>query len=118
MDAAAVLAAAAAILLSSLGAVNAAGEPRVVISAYEGQEWIYPLKGDLTLEIPGPLGTTYVHIHDGEVAIESSPCPNQTCVAAGYVRLPGQWVACLPNQVFVRVEGGADEGSGVDSGAW
>jgi len=117
VDAAAILAAASAVFLSSLGAVDAAGEPRVVISDGQGGEWIYPLNQDREIEIPGPLGSTTIHIHSG-VAIESSPCPNQTCVAAGSIERPGQWVACLPNQVFVRVEGGSDDESGVDTGTW
>ncbi|NLJ45770.1 MAG: NusG domain II-containing protein [Treponema sp.] len=118
VDAAVVLAALSVVFLSSLGAVDAAGEPRVVIADSTGQEWIYPLDADREIGIRGPLGTTTVHIHDGGVAIESSPCPNQTCVAAGFINQPGQWVACLPNQVFVRVEGGSDDGSGIDSGTW
>jgi len=118
LDAAAVLAAASLVFLSSLGAVDAAGEPRVVIADAKGQEWIYPLDTDLEVPIEGPLGISTVHIHDGRVAIESSPCPNQTCVAAGSIDRPGQWVACLPNQVFVRVEGGTDDGSDVDTGTW
>ncbi len=118
MDAAAILAAAAAVFLSSLGAVDAAGEPRVVITDADGQEWIYPLGDEREVGVRGPLGITTVHVHEGRVAIESSPCPNQTCVAAGAIDRPGQWVACLPNQVFVRVEGGTDDPEGVDSGTW
>ena len=118
VDTAAILAAVSTVLLSSLGAVDAAGEPRVVISDGQGGEWIYPLDGDREIQVPGPLGSTTVHIHDGSVAIETSPCPNQTCVAAGSIERPGQWVACLPNQVFVRVEGGSDDESGVDTGTW
>lgn len=118
LDAAAVLAAASLVFLSSLGAVDAAGEPRAVIADANGQEWIYPLDTDREVQIEGPLGITIVHIHEDGVSIESSPCPNQTCVAAGSIDRPGQWVACLPNQVFVRVEGGADDPEGVDTGTW
>jgi len=116
VDIAAIALAVGAIFLSSLGAVNAAGEPRAIIS--NGQdEWVYPMNQERSVEIPGPLGVTTVHIHDDSVCIEDSPCPNKTCVAAGAITEPGQWLACLPNQVFVRIEGGSDH-DGVDSGSW
>ena len=118
VDLAAILAALSAVFLSSLGAADAAGEPRVVIADSIGEEWIYPLEADREIKIRGPLGITTVHIHDRRVAIESSPCPNQTCVAAGSIDRPGQWVACLPNQVFVRVEGRSDDEAVVDIGTW
>ncbi len=116
VDVVILLVSAAAIALSSLGAVSAAGEARVIVS--NGQdEWIYPLDQDRTVAIPGLLGDTVVHIHDKSVCIEKSPCPNQTCVQAGDIREEGQWIACLPNQVFVRIEGGTEHDS-VDSGSW
>lgn len=82
--------------------------PRVVISG-KGGEWVYPLDKDRQIEVAGPLGLTLVAIEGGAVHIEDSPCPNKTCIAAGAVRDPGQWLACLPNAVFVRVEGGKKE---------
>lgn len=105
LDIVVIVLAAAAIGFASLsvyGKKNAA--PEVVISG-QGGEWVYPLKDDRHVEVEGPIGITVVAIHDGKVAIEDSPCPNKTCVAAGAISEPGQWVACLPNQVFVRVEG-------------
>ena len=84
--------------------------PRVVVSG-KGGEWIYPLDKDGHIEVKGPLGITKVGIAGGAVHIEDSPCPNKTCIAAGSIREPGQWLACLPNAVFVRIEGGKKEGS-------
>ena len=83
---------------------GSSGEVSVRISGVEG-EWAFPLTRNLEFPVKGPLGTTVVEIRDGRAAVESSPCPNQTCVLAGFVERPGQWVACLPNQVFVRLEG-------------
>ena len=116
VDVAAILLAVGAIVFSSFGAVNAAGEARVIISNGV-DEWVYPLDKERSIDIPGPLGITTIHIHDHAVCIEKSPCPNQTCVAAGDISEAGQWLACLPNQVFVRIEGGSDHDS-VDSGSW
>lgn len=90
---------------------GSAGPPEVRISG-RGGEWIYPLDHAEEIEVPGPLGSTWVHIEDGRVRIERSPCPNQTCVAAGSIAGVNQWVACLPNEVFVRIAGSAGGGSG------
>ncbi len=92
------------------------GELRVVVSGEAG-EWIYPLGEDRVVSVGGTLGDTVVEIHDGAVHFASSPCPNQTCVAAGGVSQPGQWLACLPNAVFVRVEGSSPDDS-IDAGAY
>jgi hypothetical protein len=57
------------------------------------------------------LGDTLVEIRGKAVFIEASPCRNKTCIAAGSIDKPGQWLACLPNEVFVSIEGRrADEG--------
>jgi len=76
-----------------------------ITSAYTNQEWIYPLTSDQEIAVPGPLGLTYIHIHDGQAAFTDSPCPEKTCVLAGAISIAGAWNACLPNRVFVRIEG-------------
>jgi hypothetical protein len=93
-----------------------AGDAKVVIKSQSG-EWIYPLTTDREIKVPGPLGDTLVGIHGKTVRIEDSPCPNKTCVAAGAINEAGQWIACLPNQVLVRVEGGA-ENAGIDASVY
>jgi hypothetical protein len=113
------------IILVSMGIVAASaiwaygpksGDAKVVIKA-QGGEWIYPLSTDREIKVPGPLGETLVGIHNKTVRIEDSPCPNKTCVAAGAISEAGQWIACLPNQVLVRVEGGAED-AGIDASVY
>ncbi len=70
----------------------------------ETRDYIYELATDREVEIPGPLGDTLIEIRAGEVRVVSSPCRDDICVAAGWVSQSGQWIACLPNRVFVRVE--------------
>jgi hypothetical protein len=81
-------------------------------------EWLYPLDASRDVEVPGPLGTTVVEIKDGNARVLDSPCPNKTCIAAGEISLNGQWLACLPNRVFVRIEGGPSDGDTVDAGVY
>ncbi len=103
----------AAFLLSLLviGALSASaysargGDPKVVVEA-AGSQWIYPLKADRQLRVQGPLGEERIQIAKGEVFVLSSPCPNQICILQGKISRPGQWIACLPNKVFIRIEAG------------
>jgi hypothetical protein len=104
------IAAAGAIALTAASAYAPGKGPAEVTITGNGGVWAYPLSIDRRIAIAGPLGETHVEIRSKSVHIEDSPCPNKTCIAAGSISAPGQWLACLPNRVFVRVDGGtADE---------
>ena len=70
-----------------------------------GRRWVFPLNADETIKVPGPLGNTIVRIHGHHAWVESSPCDNQICVAAGRLSGRGTFAACLPNFVLVIIEG-------------
>ena len=76
----------------------------VVIEA-SGSQWIYPLDVDRREAVRGPIGDTIVVIRGGMAFVEDSPCPDKLCVHMPAISKPGQWIACLPNKVFVRVRG-------------
>ncbi len=107
----------ALVALSALSVYKPGGGELSVFISGEGGEWVYPLDKDREVEVDGPLGSTIVAIEGGRVHIHSSPCPNQTCVAAGAISQAGQWIACMPNAVFVRVEGNATNDT-IDAGAY
>jgi hypothetical protein len=95
---------------------------RVIVQG-EGATWVFPLDAgnqrfQETLHVPGPMGETVVEISGGQSWVESSPCTNQTCVAAGHMHRPGQWTACLPNKVFLYIEGIQDEDDAPDTTTW
>ncbi len=71
----------------------------------DGSEWIYPLSDDRVIEVPGLIGMTVIAIHNGAAHIEDSPCENKTCVASPPISRTGEWAACLPNGVFIVIEG-------------
>ncbi|MDR2717524.1 MAG: NusG domain II-containing protein [Treponema sp.] len=83
----------------------------------EGGEWVFPLDAVETMSVSGPLGDTVIAISESTARIISSPCLNQTCVAAGALHSPGQWAACLPNRVMLYVGEGEKENN-VDAAAW
>jgi hypothetical protein len=79
--------------------------------------WIFPLEAEERISVEGSIGETLVEIRKGRAAIVSSPCNGQTCVAAGELSKNGQWAACLPNRVFILIEGAADT-DGIDAASW
>jgi hypothetical protein len=72
------------------------------------QVWTFPLEAEETISVPGPIGNTIIRIHDNQAWVEASPCNNQICVAGGHIHQPGVWIACLPNNVFLRIEGSGE----------
>ena len=81
---------------------------QVVIKA-SGEEWIYPLDESVLLEFTGPLGVTTVQIENGGAHVVSSPCREKTCILAGHLDETGEWTACLPNRLFMKISGDDDQ---------
>ena len=91
-------------------------QPSLVSIQSEGGTEVYPLGEDRTVAVAGPLGDTIVEIDgEGHAAVVESPCPNKLCIQAGRLSRQGDWSACMPNKVFVRIDGGAAQEGGVDA---
>lgn len=94
-------------LLFAIGMATGASE--VSIKAGD-QLYVYRLDKDIEFDVQGPLGPTKVEIKGKAVRIIDSPCRDKICVHSGWLRMGGQWAACLPNKVFVSINSGtADE---------
>ncbi|WP_407428534.1 NusG domain II-containing protein [Treponema sp.] len=74
----------------------------LVISA-DKKEYIYPLSKNREIQIESVLGQSIIVIQDGKAFFKSSPCTNKTCVQMGAVSEENDWAACLPNDVFIRI---------------
>ncbi len=86
-----------------------ATQPRLEVQTDQGV-WVYPLTTTRTIEALGPLGVTDVQVQaktgqPSQVWVSDSPCKNKICIEMGKISRVGQWVACLPNHVFVRISG-------------
>lgn len=92
--------------VAAYGGRDGTGAATVVIEA-GGERSLYPLCVDREVAATGPLGDELVAIEDGQAFVVSSPCPNQICIAQGRISRPAQWIACLPNRIFITVEGNA-----------
>ena len=88
-----------------------------VVVRGSNKTWIFPIEAEELVSVAGPLGDTLVEIRGGRAAIVSSPCNGQTCVAAGELHQNGQWAACLPNRVFILIEGTGDADV-IDAASW
>lgn len=91
---------AGAFFLYGLGQME--GRTLVEIQTPAGQ-FVYPLGIDRALPARGPLGDSLIRIQGRQAWFESSPCQNQLCVQMGHLHAPGQWAACLPNRIFLRL---------------
>jgi hypothetical protein len=117
LDVVIALLAAGAVAFAAVAAyAPGSGQTSAVIKGRSG-EWVYPLSPDRQIKVAGPLGDTIVVIEHKTLRIVDSPCPNNTCIAAGSIDSPGQWLACLPNDVIVRIEGGRGD-AGVDASVY
>ncbi|MFP3089531.1 NusG domain II-containing protein [Treponema sp. TIM-1] len=93
------------------------GRQRELVIRGPGGSWVFPLDAEEIVSVAGPLGATTVELRGGRARVLSSPCTNQLCVAAGTIHGHGQWIACLPNKVLIRVEA-KDAGEELDGTVW
>lgn len=80
----------------------------------QGREYVYELDEDREIEVSGPIGTTGIVVSDGAVHVHDSPCRAKICISAGSISRPGQWIICLPNSVFITIEGETPDQEQVD----
>jgi hypothetical protein len=78
------------------------------------KEYIYPLNTDQTIEIKGPLGLSRIQLKNNCVRMLSSPCPLKICVKKGEISNPGEWIACLPNNILIIIKGNKNEETRID----
>ena len=117
MDIIIILSAAAVAFISLYSAyIQPRGQTQVMIQIRNDEKWFFPIDARETVAVKGPIGETIVRIEGNRAWIESSPCDNQTCVAAGFISRQGQWAACLPNNVLLMLFGAKD--GNVDSIVW
>jgi hypothetical protein len=83
--------------------------PSSLVISTDGEDWIYPLNEDRVVQVQGKLGLVTIAIEGGRARFLDSPCQNKLCIGAAPIGVTGDWSACLPSGVFIRVEGDVDE---------
>lgn len=102
---AAAVAAAVILILSVAVYGRSPGEATHVMVQAEGGRHIYSLDEEVSVTFEGPIGETHMRIENGEVWVAEDPGPLQICVQKGRISNPDEWLACLPNEVFIRIAG-------------
>lgn len=95
-----------AALIASITIIYAGSEAgtRVIIRD-RNDSYTYPLGKDREIRLEGPVGQTHITIKDDHVYVADSDCRNKLCINKGSIAQTNQWIACLPNEIFVSIEG-------------
>lgn len=88
------------------------GRAQLLIQAPYGT-YAYDMTQDRTIDVDGELGVSRIQIAGGKARFLESPCRNKICIQCAPISKSGEWIACLPNGVFIRVE--ADSADTVDA---
>ncbi len=102
------------VILLSVNAYGGASERTYALIRNGSSTWRFPLDTPMHADIPGLLGDTLIHISDGKISIEDSPCPTKSCTTMGGISRKGQWLVCMPNGVFITIEGDSGKTMEVD----
>jgi thiamine biosynthesis lipoprotein len=77
----------------------------VVVSSQQGEQSLALQTEEPTRhEVKGPLGVTVVEVGRGKARITRSPCREKMCQSIGPISVAGDWAACIPNRVVIKVE--------------
>lgn len=56
-----------------------------------------------TFSIPQDENVIFHLYQDGSIAFAESDCPDKVCIHAGKLKTAGQFAACLPNGIVVKI---------------
>lgn len=100
-----IAAACALVALAAFAAWRPAGTPAILEMRSGGSVVKHALAADATLTMDGTRGTTVVEVRDGRARFVDAPCRDRICIAAGWLAARGDFAACVPNGVTLRVVG-------------
>lgn len=58
---------------------------------------------DRTFSIPQNEHVVFHQYKDGSIAFVESDCPDKVCIHAGRLKTAGQFAACLPNGIVMKI---------------
>lgn len=56
------------------------------------------------IKITGQMGNTIAQIRNGNIRVINSCCKNKICTHTGYISKAGEFIACAPNKVLIKIE--------------
>ena len=69
--------------------------------------WLFALEEE-RLFSTGPDGSCLISIGNSSARVIESNCPKKICMLQGSIERAGQWLACVPHQVFIAINGRTD----------
>ncbi len=93
-----------AIFISFAKISHKSGTEQLLVITAPDAEYVYTLQEDAEYQIKGRAGISTICVSEGKAFFKDSACPNKTCVKSAPVSRTGEWSACLPNEVFLRIE--------------
>lgn len=88
--------------LMCMGLLGGRGGSQVRVCVDGQQVAVLPLDTDTRYEIPGGCGNV-LEISGGKVRMLSADCPDESCVAQGFIFRAGECIVCLPGRVTATV---------------
>lgn len=67
----------------------------MTVDLSEGKEDTFSIE-----QVPDVVFQLYA---DGSIAFTESDCPDKVCIQSGRLHLAGQYAACLPNQLYMKI---------------
>jgi hypothetical protein len=98
---------AASFAVAGLARAPVDGAAVALVTVSREQVAALPLSRDGVAVVHGRIGDVRLEVRDGAVRVAASSCRNKVCVAMGAKRRRGEVIACVPNDLVVRVVGGA-----------
>lgn len=87
---------------------------RVVATSGNQTCFVAGLDQAYSVDLEGPLGKTHLVIDEQGARITASPCPRKLCLAMGPAKHSGDLLACVPNQIMVRIDRSNDTEAAYD----
>ncbi len=79
----------------------------VYAEIYHNSVLVYRIKLSTAKEgsfsIPGVPKVVFHQYADGSIAFIKSDCPDKICIRSGRLKNAGQFAACLPNKVMLKI---------------
>jgi hypothetical protein len=79
----------------------------VYAEIYHDSTLVYRIKLSTAKEgsfsIPGVPKVVFHQYADGSIAFIQSDCPDKICIRSGRLKNAGQFAACLPNKVMLKI---------------
>ena len=64
---------------------------------------VYPLAGNRTVQVAGREGPLVIQIKEESISVTEAPCRGKLCVHAPPLQKDGEWTACIPGGVLIRL---------------